>query len=39
MCENHMSGCPFVRRGAELHVEISEGECCQGEDWGDRGAE
>lgn len=30
-----MSGCSFVRRGAELRVEIS-GECCQGEECGDR---
>lgn len=35
-CENHISGCPFVRKGAELHVEISEDECCHGEEWGDR---
>lgn len=30
MCENHMSGCPFVRGATELHVEISEDECCRG---------
>lgn len=31
-----MSGCPCVRRGAELRVEISGGECFQGEEWSDR---